>query len=312
MSTDLDLPVLMNPDHIRRREFVATRRGYDPAQVREFLGRVADQVQEMQALVRDARLEADAATRAATPRVDPYATLAERVAGVIKAADEEAERSRQVGVDEAERIVAEARAEAQRIRTDAERIRADAEAAAAETRATAEAELRDAREQAHRAIASLSTRREILVEELASMQERLVGVARDLESTIASPETAGIEPMDTESEAFLARSRSEAFAPPPEQSVAAPEPPADETGAPPGLEAIEPTADELDGSDERMIILGEASVETDEDEAESDPGEPPYEGVWAGAEINQLDLPDLPPLDLDWGEGVEEPERDAE
>ena len=60
MSTDLDLPVLMNPDHIRRREFVAIRRGYDPAQVREFLARVAEQVQEMQDLIRDARLEADA------------------------------------------------------------------------------------------------------------------------------------------------------------------------------------------------------------------------------------------------------------
>jgi DivIVA domain-containing protein len=83
MSTDLDLPVLMNPDHIRRREFVAIRRGYDPAQVREFLARVAEQVQEMQDLIRDARLEADAATRAASPRVDPYATLAERVAGVM-------------------------------------------------------------------------------------------------------------------------------------------------------------------------------------------------------------------------------------
>jgi DivIVA domain-containing protein len=321
MSTDLDLPVLMNPDHIRRREFVAIRRGYDPAQVREFLERVADQVQEMQDLIRDARLEADAATRAATPRVDPYATLAERIAGVIKAADDEAERSRRAAAGEAERTLAEARADAERIRADAERIRADAEAAAAETRATAEAELRDAREQAHRAIASLSTRREILVEELASMQERLVGVARDLESTISHPEAAGVEPMDSESEAFLARSRTEAFAPPVEQPVEAPEPPVDETQTPPGAEAPDqpvaepaepPDAKQPEGSDERTIVLEEASAETDEDEREPEAGEPSYEGVWAGGETSQLDLPDLPPLDLDWGEDDEEPDRDAE
>lgn len=303
MSTDLDLPVLMNPDHIRRREFVAIRRGYDPAQVREFLERVADQVQEMQDLIRDARLEADAATRAPTPRADPYSTLAERIAGVIKAADEEAERSRREAAAEAERVVGEARALA-------ERIRADAEAAAAQTRATAEAELRDAREQAHRALASLSTRREILVEELASMQERLVGVARDLESTISHPETVGVEPMDAESEAFLARSRSEAFAPPPEQPAEPSETPLDETRDAPGAQAPEqPTAEEPDGA-ERTIVLEEASVEGTEEQP--DAGEPSYEGVWAGAESSQLDLPDLPPLDLDWGEGEEEPDRDAE
>jgi len=59
VSPDLDLPVLMSADHIRRREFVAIRRGYDPAQVRDFLDHVADQVQEMEALLREARLEAD-------------------------------------------------------------------------------------------------------------------------------------------------------------------------------------------------------------------------------------------------------------
>ncbi|HEU4354068.1 MAG TPA: DivIVA domain-containing protein [Actinomycetota bacterium] len=312
MSTDLDLPVLMNPDHIRRREFVAIRRGYDPAQVREFLERVADQVQEMQDLIRDARLEADAATRAASPRVDPYATLAERIAGVIKAADDEAERSRRGAAAEAEQIVAEARAVA-------ERLRVDAEADAAETRATAEAELRDAREQAHRAIASLSTRREILIEELASMQERLVGVARDLGSTISHPEPADVEPMDAESEAFLARSRSEAFAPQTEQPVEPPEQPAAGAVERPAIEGEEPPADEAterpDGSD-RTIVLGEASTEADEgppgEPEGSGTAEPSFEGVWAGAETSPLDLPDLPPLDLDWGEDEEEPDPDAE
>ncbi len=303
MSTDLDLPVLMNPDHIRRREFVAIRRGYDPAQVREFLERVAEQVQEMQDLIRDARLEANAATRAATPRADPYATLADRVAGVIRAADDEAERSRREAVAEAERTLTEARAEA-------ERIRAEAQAEAEQTRASAQAELREAREQASRALAGLSSRREILIEELASMQERLVGVARDLESTISHPESAD-RGIDAETEAILARSRAEAFAPPAEQ-------PADEAGEEPADEVAEQPADEVaeqpaEEPAERTIVLEEAA-ETDAargDLAGEEPPEPSVEGVWAGAETSSLDLPDLPPLDLDWGD-TEEPERDPE
>lgn len=312
MSTDLDLPVLMNPDHIRRREFVAIRRGYDPAQVREFLERVAEQVQEMQDLIRDAQLEASAAARA-TP-ADPYATLADRVAGVIKAADAEAERSRREAAAEGERILAEAGAEA-------ERIRAEARAEAAETRATATAELRDAREQAHRAIASLSTRREILIEELASMQERLVGVAKDLESTIQHPEVADVEPMDAESEAFLARSRAEAFAVPTEEPTDEVEgsPPADVAQPPVDEPAIEPTeettGEEPQASADRTIVLEEASTDVDEGSAvdtdDAGPG-PSAESVWAAAESNALDLPDLPPLDLDWGESEEEPDRNAE
>lgn len=142
------------------------------------------------------------------------------------------------------------------------------------------------------------------------MQERLVGVARDLESTISHPETVGVEPMDAESEAFLAGSRSEAFAPRPEQPAEPSEPPADETRDAPGAQSPEdPTAEEPEGV-ERTIVLEEASVEGDEEQP--DTGEPSYEGVWAGAESSQLDLPDLPPLDLDWGEGDEEPDRDAE
>jgi DivIVA domain-containing protein len=299
MSTDLDLPVLMNPDHIRRREFVAIRRGYDPAQVREFLERVAEQVQEMQDLIRDARLEANAATRAATPRADPYATLADRVAGVIRAADDEAERSRREAVAEAERTLTEARAEA-------ERIRAEAQAEAEQTRASAQAELREAREQASRALAGLSSRREILIEELASMQERLVGVARDLESTISHPESAD-RGIGAETEAILARSRAEAFAPPVEQ-------PADEAAEGPADEAAEQPADEVaEQPAERTIVLEEAA-ETDAaggDLGDEEPPEPSVEGVWAGAETSSLDLPDLPPLDLDWGD-TEEPERDPE
>lgn len=290
MSPDLDLPVLMSADHIRRREFVAIRRGYDPAQVRDFLDHVADQVQEMEALLREARLEAETATRASgQPRTDPYAQLAERVASVLRSADDEAERSRGEASAEASRILAEAR-------SDAERIRADAQARADETRAAADTALREAREQAHRTIAGLATRRDVLVEELATMQERLVGVARDLESTIAVPQAAGIPPADAEAAAFLARSRAEAFVRPAEE---------------PG---------------ERKIILDEATADADaakepdaaeepeddlDDEARMELLDPSFQELWDGTSGIPLDLPDIPPLDLDWGEVEEQAEDEG-
>lgn len=270
-ATDLDLPVLMSADHIRRREFVAIRRGYDPAQVRDFLEKVADQIQELESIIRESRLEADSAVRAAAqPRVDPYAQLAERVASVLRAADDESERAKREASAEAERILGEARA-------DADQIRADAQARATEARESADALLREAREQADRTIAGLSTKRDSLVEQLATMQERLVGVARDLESTISDPDTMQ-----------EAAARPSPWVLPTETEKAVPEP--DEAPS------------------DRTIVLGDAAA-TDDPEAELDDEarmallDPAYEELWDGTEAIALDVPDIPPLDLDWGQG---------
>lgn len=270
-ATDLDLPVLMSADHIRRREFVAIRRGYDPAQVRDFLEKVADQIQELESIIRESRLEADSAVRAAAqPRVDPYAQLAERVASVLRAADDESERAKREASAEAERILGEARA-------DADQIRADAQARATEARESADALLREAREQADRTIAGLSTKRDSLVEQLATMQERLVGVARDLESTISDPDTMQ-----------EAAARPSPWVLPAETEKAVPEP--DEAPS------------------DRTIVLGDAAA-TDDPEAELDDEarmallDPAYEELWDGTEAIALDVPDIPPLDLDWGQG---------
>lgn len=264
----LDLPVLMSADQIRRREFVAVRRGYDPGQVRDFLEQVADQVQQLEEMLRETRLEAESAVRAASgPRVDPYEELARRVAALLRAADEEAERIRREAREEAERILAEARA-------DADRIRVNARSEAQEIRAEAEAALREAREQADRAIAGLATKRDELVEQLAAMQERLVGVARELESTISAP--AGV-----------------------------PEAPQGKT---PGGEADEGAPE--GGEGERTIVLHEASA-GHEDALDDDPGELGEEAraalldPWAedvAAPPGSLEFPEIPPLDLDWGD----------
>jgi hypothetical protein len=71
-----------------------------------------------------------------------------------------------------------------------------------DARSQAETALRAAREQADRTIAGLSTRRDALVDQLAAMQERLIGVARDLESAmdveVAIPDLASIKDLRLE------------------------------------------------------------------------------------------------------------------
>jgi len=180
---ELDLPVLLTPEHIRRREFVTTRRGYDPDQVRDYLEQLAMQVQDMTGMVQEARLEAESALHAQASWVDPYDKLARRVSDLLRSADQEAARIRREAGEESDRVLREARAEA-------DRVRLDAQTRAEEARAEAERHLRRARERADRTIAGLSTRRDELVQQLSQMQERVIGVAKELEDTIERPDAA--------------------------------------------------------------------------------------------------------------------------
>jgi DivIVA domain-containing protein len=181
---ELDLPVLLTPEHIRRREFVTTRRGYDPDQVRDYLEQLAMQVGDMAAMVKEARLEAESAQQAQASRGDPYEKLARRVSDLLRSADQEAARIRREAGEESDRVLREARAEA-------DRVRLDAQTRAEEARAEAERHLRRARERADRTIAGLSTRRDELVQQLSQMQERVIGVAKELEDTIERPDAGG-------------------------------------------------------------------------------------------------------------------------
>lgn len=187
-STELDLPVLASAEQVRRREFATIRRGYDPDQVRDYLEQVAVQVERMEQIAREARLEAEAAHHASlTPRVDLYDEFASRMSDLLRAADQQAERVRREAKEEADRILAEARA-------DADRVRLDAQSKAEESRAESERAVREARERADRTVAGLASKRENLVEQLQTMQERLLSVARDLEATIVPKEEKTIAP----------------------------------------------------------------------------------------------------------------------
>ena len=273
-ATELDLPVLVSSDQIRRREFVTIRRGYDPNQVRDYLEQLADQVDLMSSMLREARLEAEAAVREnAQPKVDPYERLAQRVGSVIREADEVAERLQVEGRRDAERMLEEARADADRIRTDAQ---ANAEAA----RDNAERSLRMAKEHADRTLSGLSSRRQSLVGELAQMQERLLGVARDLEATIVMPEIA-------QADAGL----------PPDGADAG-----DATDS--AERVVDVANDDEPSSPSRVNVFGEPVEDPDLLDDLS------YEELWAGAQAFQLEMPEIPPLDLTWDDGPEDASHD--
>jgi DivIVA domain-containing protein len=292
-ATELDLPVLITSEQIRRREFVTTRRGYDPDQVRDYLEGLADQVDLMATMIRDARMEADALLRSdAEPKADPYERLARRVSGVIKAADDAAERFRMEARRDAERLMTEAR-------DDAERIRTEAKAAAEEARQHADRALEEARQQADATIAGLSTRRDAVVEQLAEMRERLLGVANDLEATIIEPPPApaedhhdapAIAPAETSDD------RHDRHAPTAMNGNGSTPPPMPTNGR---VIDVRSFADAL-GSPDAADVSIEALFADLEDGSRQDE-------LWEGPDaVDQLEVPEIPSLDLDWGPDLDE------
>jgi DivIVA domain-containing protein len=190
-STDLDLPLLPSAEQIRRREFATIRRGYDPDQVRDYLGQVASQVETLEHELREARLAVDTSPAIApeppTPEIDPYERFAQRMAGLLATADREAERLVDEANAESGRMIGEAR-------TEADRIRVDAQARAEEARQEGSEYLQQAQDEADRVLSTLSSRRETLVDQLQLMQSRLLGVASELESVIVPAVSGEPEP----------------------------------------------------------------------------------------------------------------------
>lgn len=189
MATDIDLPFLPSAAQIRRREFASVRRGYDPDQVRDYLAQVAEQVEGLESQLREVRLHDGAidgpsgSPPGPPPSDDPYERLSKRLTTLLATADQEAEG-----------ILAEARADAVRMlneaRTEADRIRVDAQARAEEARQEGNELLEKARDEADRVLVGLSARREDLVQHLQDMQSRLLGVAKELEVAIDEPAPA--------------------------------------------------------------------------------------------------------------------------
>ena len=178
MTEEFDVPVFQSADQIRRREFVATRRGYDPEQVRAYLEQIADQVQTMEQMLRTARMKVEAATGPiAAPKTDPYAQVASRVAEAIRVADESAQQMIGEAKQKADALLGDAK-------TAADRVRAEAQATADSALLQAETTVREARVRAAEAVAALVARRESILERLDGTKERLEAAARALQDIV--------------------------------------------------------------------------------------------------------------------------------
>jgi cell division initiation protein len=301
MTSDLDLPLLPSAEQIRRREFATVRRGYDPDQVRDYLGQVATQVETLEKDLRETKLRTDSKTPmspgealaskvaeedtalAAQPPAPPqalpaapahdeaYERLSARFATMIEAADREATK-----------IVDEAKAEAQRLlteaRTEADRIRVDAQARAEEARQRGSEELAKAKEEADRILGSLATRREALVTQMHDMQTKLLAVAHDLDVSMQDRDQAG-------------RSGATAATPAASATTARPAEP-----APQVVPEAEPEV--------TAEAAPEASSETKADAKprgfDDDLVDPRYEDLWASSDTGSVEIPDLATIDVDF------------
>lgn len=176
MQDDLDLPVFVTADQIRRREFVASRRGYDAEQVKAFLEQIATQIEQMEQMLKEARLKAEAAATAPV-RDDPYEAVSRRVAETMRTADEAANR-----------IIAEARLEAEQIlvpaRTEADRVRLEAKKAAESALSAADAAIHEARERAEKVLARIGERRERALMHLQQFRDQLTNAATTIEQSL--------------------------------------------------------------------------------------------------------------------------------
>jgi hypothetical protein len=184
-------------------------------------------------------------------------------------------------------------------RDDAERIRTEAKAAAEEARLHADRALEEAREQADATIAGLSTRRDAVVEQLAEMRERLLGVANDLEATIIEPPPAPAEeredaPAIAKAEASAANAQTHA---PTAMNGDGPTPPPMPTNG--RVIDVRSFADAL-GSPDAADVSIEALFADLEDGSRQDE-------LWEAPDaMDQLEVPEIPSLDLDWGPDLDE------
>ncbi|MEX2276115.1 MAG: DivIVA domain-containing protein [Actinomycetota bacterium] len=279
--TELDVPLSPSAEQIRRRMFASVRRGFDPDQVRDYLEQIAEQVEKLEKDLKGVRLQAETAKTEArnsasrSPQAteaqgsqDPYEDLSARMAGLLRSADEQAQRILRESKEESATVLAQARGEADRVRTDAQ-------ARAEQARAEGEQALRRAREEADRALSGLASRREVMIGQLQQMQSRLLDVARELETAIDRtdvttelPEMPSISPSSAPTSATTASGS---------------------TGS--AIQDAEP-------ADPQAPPSPSASS------SGNDPVDPRYEDLWSGgsAESVDLNLADLGDLDLNLGE----------
>lgn len=180
-------PRRLAADDVAERTFPTSFRGFDPAEVRGFLARLAEELRaaEHRETELQARL-ADAEERAAHPQMD-RATLTgavgEETARILQFAEEAAADIRARAEENVALLLREAHEEAARIRAEAETVLArestEAERVAAEIRGEADADaaaaLGKAGSEAERLIREVEERARQMVAEAESRRDRVLG-----------------------------------------------------------------------------------------------------------------------------------------
>ncbi|MET1012148.1 MAG: hypothetical protein ABWY83_07185 [Actinomycetota bacterium] len=180
------------PETVPAPEFNTTRRGFDQAQVNDYIGRMTERLRGVEEKMRKLRSEADQAYQqrdsalrerdsalrerdSALPERSSTEEeqVSSRVMELMVAVNRDIERLRGEAQGEAEHILARARSTASRMRSEAEETRSAADLAAAQ-----------AREEAERSVADLASKRNAMVTDLRLSFARSLDTIADLASSI--------------------------------------------------------------------------------------------------------------------------------
>jgi DivIVA domain-containing protein len=171
-----------SPETIRAASFRTVRKGFDTREVRDFLERLASEVEALRDQIRS--LEAEAAASPSTQVADLMRRFGEEAAALERQAEAAAEAAR-----------ASARAEADEILRDArirhEEAAADAAATVAAAQSEADRMLREARSKAEAFRRGIEAARRTAVGDLSRMHDVLLKTLVGLDAAGTSDETPG-------------------------------------------------------------------------------------------------------------------------
>lgn len=260
MST-VDVEQLFGPpeeDDQRHPEFSKVLLGFDPHHVEEFVEQAGERIEVLERQLRDTRSHLEAANRrAGAAREEAYGEVAGRMAELLRAADQQAERIRAEAEEASRRQLMEAAQQG-------ELIKREAETQAEAMRMAGETELATARAEARRVLGELSRHRDAVVGELQALRGHLVGLVERVETAVDTPmpgtdaaAVSLIAPMAPEVDDLLGSSEGFDLAPPAQAEEA------DGEELPEGIDA-----DDDDDEDPGVALFGPPGSDSTQQDAE--------------------------------------------
>lgn len=163
----------------RHPQFSRVLKGFDSEEVDAFIEQLTTRIQTLERALQDTAAERDTAQRRyASVKDEAYRQAANRMAEVLRVADQVADRLRRDSEEEARRRIADAEQRAAQILREAEdgsaRLRQEGEEALAAAHAGVE-----------RMLGGLAIRRDGIMADMQAIRERMAGLIKDLEGTVA-------------------------------------------------------------------------------------------------------------------------------